>query len=211
MRPLLDPFSLGGWRGRCPALEEQRHSTDRADGRLSLHSRLTQQTPVGDGDPVGIARKIGKYSLGAGERRLGIDHEPLLPDRSEVTQEMVAVGETGLLIASRSPEKRLAAPVLCLPLPAITRPLPATRHRCWPVRHRLPATECVRRLSSSPTNHPPSLVATLHGLGMMPSAFPATRLTPIEWAHPSKMNVTSMVTRYSSIFPSFTLAFSSIT
>jgi hypothetical protein len=33
-------------------------------------------------------------------------------------------------------------------------------------------------VSSSPTNRPLSLVATLHGLGMMPSAFPATRLTP---------------------------------
>ena len=28
--------------------------------------------------------------------RLGIDHEALLPDRSEVTQETAAVGETGL-------------------------------------------------------------------------------------------------------------------
>jgi hypothetical protein len=33
-------------------------------------------------------------------------------------------------------------------------------------------------VSSSPTNRPLSLVATLHGLGMLPSAFPATRLTP---------------------------------
>ena len=33
----------------------------------------------------------------------------------------------------------------------------------------------------------------------------------LDCAHPSKMKVNSMVTRYSAIFPSFTLAFSSIT
>ena len=50
---------------------------------------------IGDGDPVSIAREIGEYGLGARERRFGIDNEPLLPDRSEVTQEAVVIGETG--------------------------------------------------------------------------------------------------------------------
>src|ERR1700710_2424774 len=54
------------------------------------------QTPVRDGDPVGIARKIGEPGLGAGERRLGIDHEALLPDRREMAQEEAAVGQTRL-------------------------------------------------------------------------------------------------------------------
>ena len=34
---------------------------------------------------------------------------------------------------------------------------------------------------------------------------------PLDWAHPSKMKVSSMVTRYSAIFPLLTLAFCSIT
>src|SRR5271166_2374749 len=53
-----------------------------------------EQPPVRDGDAVGIAREIGEYGLGAGERRLGIDHEPLVPDCSEVTQKNSTVGET---------------------------------------------------------------------------------------------------------------------
>ena len=65
-----------------------------AEGDAGLVER--DQAPVGDGDPVGIAREIGEHGLGAGERRLGIDHEALLPDRGEVTQEKAAVGETGL-------------------------------------------------------------------------------------------------------------------
>ena len=32
------------------------------------------QTLIGDGDPVGVAREIGEHGLGAGERRLGVDH-----------------------------------------------------------------------------------------------------------------------------------------
>src|ERR1700756_3444722 len=55
-----------------------------------------KQALVGDGDPVGVAREIGEHGLRAGERWLGIDHEPLLPDRSKMTQEPAVVGETGL-------------------------------------------------------------------------------------------------------------------
>ena len=40
-----------------------------AEGDAGLVER--NQAPVGDGDPVGIAREIGEHSLGAGERRLG--------------------------------------------------------------------------------------------------------------------------------------------
>src|ERR1700733_14396301 len=65
-----------------------------AEGDAVLVER--NQTPVRDGDPVGIAGEIGEHGLGAGERRFGIDHEPLLPDGSEVTQEQAAVGETRL-------------------------------------------------------------------------------------------------------------------
>src|ERR1700692_571970 len=65
--------------------------------RLRRHSLVVcNQTPVGDGDPVGVAREIGEHSLGAGERRLGIDHPALLPDPSEMTQEKTVIGETGL-------------------------------------------------------------------------------------------------------------------
>ena len=64
-----------------------------AEGDAGLVER--NQALVGDGDPVGIAREIGEHSLGAGERWLGIDHPSLLPDRSEMTQEQAAVGETG--------------------------------------------------------------------------------------------------------------------
>src|SRR6202049_3855487 len=56
---------------------------------------VCNQTPVGDGDPVGVAREIGEHSLGAGERWLGIDHPALLPDPSEMTQEQAVIGETG--------------------------------------------------------------------------------------------------------------------
>lgn len=65
-----------------------------AEGDAGLVER--NQTSVRDGDPVGIAREIGEHGLGAGERRLGIDHEPLLPDRGEVAQEQTVVGEAGL-------------------------------------------------------------------------------------------------------------------
>src|ERR1700675_1078836 len=65
-----------------------------AEGDAGLVER--NQTPVRDGDPVGIAREIGEYGLGAGERWLGVDPDPLLPDCGEVTQERAAVGETGL-------------------------------------------------------------------------------------------------------------------
>src|ERR1700676_430826 len=32
------------------------------------------QTLIGDGDPVGVAREIGEHHFWAGERRLGVDH-----------------------------------------------------------------------------------------------------------------------------------------
>ena len=70
-----------------------------AEGDASLVER--QQAAVGDGDPVGIAREIGEHGLGAGERRLGIDYEALLPDRGEMAQEEAAVGETGLRAEER--------------------------------------------------------------------------------------------------------------
>ena len=50
------------------------------------------QTLIGDGDPVGVAREIGEHSLGAAERRLGKDHPSLLPDRREMAQEAAPVG-----------------------------------------------------------------------------------------------------------------------
>src|SRR5271156_6831922 len=65
-----------------------------AEGDAGLVER--NQTLVRDGDPVGVAREIGEHGLWAGERRLGVDHPPLLPDRREVTQETAAVGEIGL-------------------------------------------------------------------------------------------------------------------
>jgi hypothetical protein len=66
-----------------------------AEGDTGLVER--DQTPARDGDAVGVAREIGEHGLGASERRFGIDHPPLLPDRSEVTQEKAVVGETGLV------------------------------------------------------------------------------------------------------------------
>ena len=65
-----------------------------AEGDAGLVER--DQPPVRDGDAVGVAREIGEHGLGAGERRLGIDHEPLLADCGEVTQENSVVGETSL-------------------------------------------------------------------------------------------------------------------
>src|SRR5271163_1741429 len=76
-----------------------------AEGDAGLVER--NQTLVRDGDPVGVAREIGEHGLGASERRLGIDHPPLLPDRSEVTQETALVGETGL----GAEEGKLSGPV----------------------------------------------------------------------------------------------------
>ena len=61
-----------------------RHVVFVAEGDAGLVER--NQPPVRDGNPVGIAREIGEHGLGAGERRLGIDHEALLPDCCEVTQ-----------------------------------------------------------------------------------------------------------------------------
>src|SRR6202051_358020 len=57
---------------------------------------VCNQTPVGDGDPVGVAREIGEHSLGAGERRLGIDHPPLISGTIQMMHEKAVIGETGL-------------------------------------------------------------------------------------------------------------------
>jgi len=51
------------------------------------------QMPVRDGDPVGVARQIGKHGLGASEWRLGIDNPSLVSDRREVAQEQAPIGE----------------------------------------------------------------------------------------------------------------------
>src|SRR5277367_6663470 len=64
-----------------------------AEGDTGLVER--DQTLARDGDPVGVTRKIGEHGLGAVKRCLGIDHPPLFPDRREVAQETVAVGEAG--------------------------------------------------------------------------------------------------------------------
>src|ERR1700679_2173421 len=56
-----------------------------AEGDAGLVER--DQTPIRDGDPMGVAREIGEHGLRAGERWLGIDHPSLLPDRGKMTQE----------------------------------------------------------------------------------------------------------------------------
>src|SRR5262245_14634266 len=65
-----------------------------AEGDAGLVGR--NQAPVRDGDPMGIAREIGEHGVGAGKRRLGIDHEALLPDCGELVQKNVTVGEASL-------------------------------------------------------------------------------------------------------------------
>src|ERR1700722_18582376 len=65
-----------------------------AEGDAGLVER--KQALVRESDPMGVAREIGEHGLRAGERRLGVDHPPLLPDRSKMTQERAVVGETGL-------------------------------------------------------------------------------------------------------------------
>jgi hypothetical protein len=53
--------------------------------------------------PVGVTRQIREHRLGSGERRLGVDHPPLLRDRREVTQERAPVGELGQVAEERKP------------------------------------------------------------------------------------------------------------
>ena len=52
-----------------------------------------KQAAVGDGDPVRVAGQIGEHRLRASERRLGVDHPALLPDRRQVTQERSSIGK----------------------------------------------------------------------------------------------------------------------
>jgi len=47
---------------------------------------------------MGVARQVGEHRLGAGERRLGVDHEPLLPDGGEIVQEQATVGKIVLFV-----------------------------------------------------------------------------------------------------------------
>ena len=54
------------------------------------------QTPIRDGNAVGIAREIGEHGVGAGERRLGVDHEPLLPDCRGDAEKLDTITEISL-------------------------------------------------------------------------------------------------------------------
>ena len=50
------------------------------------HAGLVEggQAAVRDRDPVRVERELGEHSLGAGERRLGIDDPSLVPERREM-------------------------------------------------------------------------------------------------------------------------------
>jgi len=52
-----------------------------------------QEAAVRDRDPVGVARQIGEHRLWPGERRFGINHPALLPDRRQMPQKRTPVGE----------------------------------------------------------------------------------------------------------------------
>jgi hypothetical protein len=54
------------------------------------------QTLIGDGDAMRVARQIGEHTIGTVERRLGVDHPSLLPERREMAQEAARVGKIGL-------------------------------------------------------------------------------------------------------------------
>ena len=62
------------------------------------HADLVEgdQAAVRDRDPVCVAREIREHGFGAGERRLGIDHPSLLPERREMAQEAASLGKLGL-------------------------------------------------------------------------------------------------------------------
>ncbi len=51
------------------------------------------QAAVRDSDAVSVARQVGEHRLGAGERRLGVNHPALLADRNKVVQECPPLGE----------------------------------------------------------------------------------------------------------------------
>jgi len=51
------------------------------------------KSAVRDGDPVGVARQIGKDRLGSSEWRLGVDHPALFPDRRKMAQESASFAE----------------------------------------------------------------------------------------------------------------------
>ncbi len=64
---------------------------------------------IGDGDPVGVAREIDEYGLGAAERRLGVDRPSFLPERGEMAHEAALVDQIGLI----AEEGELADRVQC--------------------------------------------------------------------------------------------------
>ena len=51
------------------------------------------QTAIGDGDAVGVAREIAQHLLGPGERVLGVDHPFALAQRRQEALERSSVGE----------------------------------------------------------------------------------------------------------------------
>ena len=65
--------------GSVPAIVLEAH------GDASLAER--DQPAVRYGDAVGIAREVGEHGLWPGERRLGVDHPALFPDRGQIPQE----------------------------------------------------------------------------------------------------------------------------
>ena len=69
------------------------------------HARLVErdQSAVGDGDAVGVARQVGQHGLGSGEGRLGVD-EPVLPSkRRQEGSEGTAVAEAGMIAEELQP------------------------------------------------------------------------------------------------------------
>src|SRR6516165_10985071 len=56
------------------------------------------QSPIGDGNTVGVARQIGKNCLGSAERALRVNIPFSPAQRREIARESFAFGEMGILV-----------------------------------------------------------------------------------------------------------------
>jgi hypothetical protein len=56
------------------------------------------QSAIGDGNTVGVARQIGKHRLGSAERALCVDIPFAPAQRREVARESLGFGEMGILV-----------------------------------------------------------------------------------------------------------------
>jgi hypothetical protein len=94
---------LGGERHRAIALGTVAATILVAEGHAVFVER--DQPAVGDGDPVRVARQIGKHRLWPGKGWLGVDHPVLLSQRCDEAQEGALFARPGVVAEEVEPAR----------------------------------------------------------------------------------------------------------